>query len=202
MPEIVTSFTFPESTSAINCDKLISFSFCPLLPAFTTCQSRKAEITITNQKITVFTVEFTKDSCRPNLPTRLTFSLSLDALQRTMALFCCGAQDALADGRSSLGKSAAPCSQYRKREHWFPRLPRPSHFTCFWSFHPVKIVEAQGNLSAWKWPVRSCNVGQVPAGLFYRPQAIANQEGLIDQKPEIIRLQLNSPCRLPVQKRS
>ena len=37
-------------------------SFCPALPAFITCQSRKAESTITNQKTTVLTVEFTEDS--------------------------------------------------------------------------------------------------------------------------------------------
>jgi hypothetical protein len=64
----------------------------------------------------------------------------------------------------------------------------PSHFTCFWSFHPAKIVETQGNLSAWKRPVRCGNVGQVPAGLFHRTQAIANQERLVHQKTEIIRL--------------
>ena len=42
-----------------NCEKLTSFSFCPALPAFITCQSRKAESTITNQNTTVLTVEFT-----------------------------------------------------------------------------------------------------------------------------------------------
>jgi hypothetical protein len=38
----------------------MGFSFCPELPDRTTCHRRTAEITITSQKITVLTVEFTQ----------------------------------------------------------------------------------------------------------------------------------------------
>src|SRR5207344_1356016 len=50
-----------------NCEKLMGFSFWPLLPVRTTCQSRKAESTITSQKMTVLTVEFTQNSSEKRL---------------------------------------------------------------------------------------------------------------------------------------
>src|SRR5579871_4482282 len=45
-----------------------------------------------------------------------------------------------------------------------------------------------------------CQIRQIPVGLFDRSQAVSDQESLIDQKPEIIRLQGHTPCRLPVEK--
>src|SRR5262249_59921158 len=44
---------------------LIFLSFCPPLLFFTTCHSRKADSTITSQKTTVFTVEFTGTPLKP-----------------------------------------------------------------------------------------------------------------------------------------
>jgi len=57
----VTSPTSPWSTSCMNCENAISFSFAPAPPACTTFQSRTPESRITSQNATVLTVEFTLD---------------------------------------------------------------------------------------------------------------------------------------------
>ena len=58
-PVSVTSLMFPWSTSVMNCEKLISFSFWPPPPIFTTCHNTMADSRITSQNTTVLTVEFT-----------------------------------------------------------------------------------------------------------------------------------------------
>src|SRR5208283_2308634 len=61
-PMIVTSLTLPWSTCERNSEKLIPLSFSLEPPALTTCQSRTPDSTITSQKTTVLTVEFTENS--------------------------------------------------------------------------------------------------------------------------------------------
>src|ERR1039458_7492895 len=58
-PINIASWILPDSTSDRNSEKPISFSFWPVLPVRTTCQSSTADATITAQKSTVLIVEFT-----------------------------------------------------------------------------------------------------------------------------------------------
>src|SRR5579872_6905122 len=45
----------------------------------------------------------------------------------------------------------------------------------------------------------SGDIGQIAVGLFGRAQSIADEKRFVHEKAEIIRLQLHSPRRLPVE---
>src|SRR5437016_12878596 len=69
----------------------------------------------------------------------------------------------------------------------------------FYSFRRQKSCACWKELSNRYSLVCRGQVGKVPVRLFGTSQAVADQEGLVDQESKIIGLQLHPPARLPVK---